>query len=259
MADRAQGLTFYLGTHEAHWLWMHPVSLFVSYRRIRRRGEGTTLRPALAPWALDSGAFSEIQEFGRWTVPAHVYAEAVDRYAAEIGQLDWASPMDWMVEPHMVERTGLSVREHQDRTIASVIELRQLVGSTPVIPVLQGWTLDEYLDHVALYAEAGFDLAAEPIVGLGSVCRRQNSDEIAQITRELASGGLDLHGFGVKMGGFGRYARNLASADSLAWSWNARRHPPMPGCTHKNCSNCIRWALRWRDSLLARGEQLALV
>ena len=39
----------------------------------------------------------------------------------------------------------------------------------------------------------------------------------------LASIGLRLHGFGVKAGGLVRYADCLASADSLAWSFEARR------------------------------------
>lgn len=52
-------------------------------------------------------------------------------------------------------------------------------------------------------------------------------------------------------GALKRYADVLASADSLAWSYAARRDPPMLGCVgHRNCANCVRYALRWRERLL---------
>jgi hypothetical protein len=97
-------------------------------------------------------------------------------------------------------------------------------------------------------------------VGLGSVCRRQGTREIAAIVSEPAGYGLALHGFGIKTKGLGTYADRLVSADSMAWSYVARRQPPLPGCVHRNCANCPRWALQWRDRLLSRiaTQQLSL-
>jgi hypothetical protein len=80
------------------------------------------------------------------------------------------SGSEWMCEPHIVARTGLSVREHQDRTVANYLELRRLAPSLPFIPVLQGWHLADYLHCLALYESAGIDLTAAPLSGLGSVC-----------------------------------------------------------------------------------------
>lgn len=251
-------MRFYLGTHEERWLARERAGpLFVSRRRLVRRSYGR-LRAA-SPWALDSGAFTELRDNGRWTVTPREYADDVERFAAEIGKLEWAAPCDWMVEPFMLTRTGLSLDEHLHRTVASVVELSELVESVPIVPVLQGWTLADYLRCVELYDDAGIDLTAEPLVGVGSVCRRQDSTEIAAIVGELAGLGIRLHGFGVKRDGFGMYARHLASADSLSWSFNARKNPPLAQCTHRSCSNCFEYALRWRDQTLARGEQLAFV
>jgi len=74
--------------------------------------------------------------------------------------------------------------------------------------------------------------------------------------RVLASQGLRLHGFGFKQQGLANAANILASADSMAWSYAARRKPPMPGCTtHKNCANCMRYALDWRERVLAIVER----
>jgi len=134
-----------------------------------------------------------------------------------------------------------------------------------IAPVLQGYTLDEYLRCVDLYDRAGVDLTLEPVVGLGSVCRRQGTAEAERIITTLASMGIKLHGFGFKLQGLAKVGRLLVSADSMAWSYDARRRPPLPGCRHKNCANCARFALLWRERVLAvldaaqeRPVQLAL-
>jgi hypothetical protein len=109
-----------------------------------------------------------------------------------------------------------------------------------------------YLACIDRYERAGIDLAAAPLVGLGSVCRRQATAQIGAITAELAAAGLRLHGFGVKRHGLARYADHLQSADSLAWSYAARRRPALAGCTgHRTCANCPRYALAWREQVLA--------
>jgi hypothetical protein len=154
--------------------------------------------------------------------------------------------MDWMCEPSMLAKTGLSVREHQERTVANYLEIR---ARGPFIPVLQGWTIDDYHACVGLYESVGVDLKALPLVGVGSVCRRQRTGEIADLMESLHAYGLRLHGFGVKTG-LDSYGQFLTSADSMAWSFRARRSAPLPGCRHKNCANCSIYALAWRERLL---------
>jgi hypothetical protein len=210
-------------------------------------------------WALDSGGFSELSLYGAWRTSPAAYAGAIVRYRDEIGSLAWVAPQDWMCEPSILAKTGRSVAFHQAATVASVVELRGRVGPL-VIAVLQGWDLGDYVACAERYRDAGLDLSAEPVVGLGSVCRRQGTSAIAALVGELAGYGLALHGFGIKTQGLGVYARHLASADSLAWSYTARRQAPLPGCTHRNCANCPRWALAWRDRVLRRvaTQQLSL-
>lgn len=194
-----------------------------------------------------------LKKHGRHITTPKDFAAAVIRDRDEIGGMDWASPQDWMCEPEMLAKTGLTVREHQRRTVDSVLELRAL--GADVIDVVQGYTLPEYLECVELYDKAGIDLRAAPVVGLGSVCRRQAMGEAAVIARELWRLGLRLHGFGVKITGLRNFGHLLTSADSMAWSkdayYAARRGIRHPGCTHKSCANCLRYALRWREQLLA--------
>lgn len=270
-------MRFYLGTHKPQWLTFPAftdVPLFLSHRALRERKRG--LRASVAPLSIDSGGFTELQKFGRWTVTPEDYVAALRGYRDQTGRLEWAAPQDWMCEDVVIQGgtfngvrfagTGLSVPEHQERTVANLLDLRALAPDLHIIPVLQGSTLDDYLRCANLYAEAGVDLHAEPTVGLGSVCRRQASAEIGSLVRELAEGGLRLHGFGVKADGLRLYGSHLTSADSLAWSYRARRDAHdrrllgLPssrhGCEHgadKNgaCNNCPVYALAWRERLLA--------
>lgn len=247
------GLRFYLGTHQPGWLAQTDVPLFVSDVRLSKY---RTLPKALGRWALDSGGFSMLSVHGTWSAgptPAE-YVARVRRYSDEIGGLDWAAIQDWMCEPFITAKTGLTVLEHQLRTVDSYRELSALAPDLPWAPVLQGFELADYVRCAQIYADAGVDLTAADIVGVGSVCRRQGTTEAARIMAALAQElpGIRLHGFGVKTDGLGKYGRLLASADSMAWSFNARRdQAPMPGCVgHKNCANCLRYALAWRGRVL---------
>jgi len=257
---------FLLGTHQPAWLASAGVSLFISDRRLRNYRR---LPTASAPWALDSGGFTELQYFGRWTTTPAEYIARVRRYRDEIGHLAWAAPQDWMCEDIVIHGgtagplrfvgTGLSVAEHQRRTVTNFLQLRAEAPDLPFVPVIQGFRAEEYLACVELYRQAGVDLAAEPLVGLGSVCRRQGTAEAHDIISSLHHQGITrLHGFGVKTLGLARYGHLLTSADSMAWSIDARRRrQPMRGCTgHKNCANCLRWALFWRRRLQQRLNDL---
>jgi len=97
-----------------------------------------------------------------------------------------------------------------------------------------------------MYARAGVDLWAEPLVGVGSICRRQNTPEIAALLQGLASTGLRLHGFGLKLGGLERATPYLTSADSMAWSFAARKRG------RPKDANCLIWAEEWRYEVLNR-------
>lgn len=244
---------FYLGTHHPHWLRLAGVPLFVSRRALERYKK---LPRAIAPWALDSGGFTELSKFGEWRVSAREYVALVRRYRDEIGQMEWAAPQDWMCEPQMVAKTGTSVARHQALTIYNFLELRELAPELPIIPVVQGWTMGDYWRCAEEYVKRGVDLAKEPLVGVGSVCRRQNTIRASLIINDLADQGVRVHGFGYKLQGLRASAgARLASADSLAWSYSARRNPPLPGCRHRNCANCRLYAMKWRlEALEAIGD-----
>lgn len=241
-------MRFYLGAEHADWLRRFAVPMMVSRRTLAGR---KTFPRALSAWVLDSGGFSELTLTGGWLITAAEYARTVLRIADEVGRLEWAAPQDWMTEPAILARTGKTVEEHQRLTLENFLELRPLLGAT-VIPVLQGWRYGDHVRHAEMYERSGVDLHAERVVGIGSVCRRQNTEEVAHIVRSVR--GLRLHGFGVKLGGVVRLADELASSDSMAWSYAGRRAGSVCG-THTNEAHCPVWAMAWRDRLLCRIEQ----
>jgi len=251
------GCRFYLGTHMPGQAWFDlGVPLFVSRVRLATR---KSLPRASAPWALDSAGFTALHT-GGYPLTVDEYAVEVRRYADEIGCLEWAAAMDYMCEPSVLAKTGGTVERHQRLTIENFVALRDLVGEFAA-PVLQGWEYGDHERHVEMYAHAGVDLFAEPIVGVGSICRRNADAEIARIVRPLAQAGLRLHGFGIRTRALGLLADDLTSADSMAWSAAGRRMQ-LPGCRgkgHRNEANCRRWAMAWREQQLQGLAQLALV
>lgn len=169
-----------------------------------------------------------------------------------------------MNEPVVLAQTGLTVAEHQRLTVENYLTLCTMAADLPFVPVLQGWDHEDYLRCADLYDAAGVDLAAEPVVGVGTVCRRQDTGFARQLMTDLHGMGLALHGFGIKGGGLS-YRDKMTSYDSMAWSFRARRDAGdrekrgLPrtryGCSHASCANCIRFALDWRDDLLMKTPQ----
>lgn len=234
---------FFLGTHLPEWLWHTSLQLFVSRRRLSRVKR---LNRRQNTWALDSGGFSELSLYGKWTIHPRLYVSEVRRYRDEIGCLDFAASMDWMCEPRILTKTGKTVREHQRRTIDNYLELTALAPELPWLPVLQGWEIEDYLRHAEDYATAGVKLCHLRRVGVGSVCRRQNTGWAVELMKALHKLGLSLHAFGYKLEGLRGSLPCLASADSMAWSAVARRDRiRLPGCAHLNCQNCLKYARKW--------------
>jgi hypothetical protein len=249
-------MIFHLGTHQANWLWSGQVdcSLFVSRRRLAVRKK---LKASVVPWCLDSGGFTELNLYGEWRTSEDEYLREIRKYQSEIGSLAWAAPQDWMCEPFVLSKTGKTVKEHQLLTIENFLSLRGKAPDLPIIPVLQGWARDDYLRHWELYERHGISLEAFPTVGVGSVCRRQSTQQGYEILQSLQP--LKLHGFGFKTLGLRRCWDLLASADSLAWSYAARKQRlKLEECTHSTCNNCPKWATQWRKEILSCPKQLNL-
>jgi hypothetical protein len=206
-----------LGVPEPAWMKTLHKPVFVSRNRFVRRGK-IVLQDINCPWALDSGGFTELSMHGRWTITAAQYVNIV-RVLASLGQMRWAAIMDWMCEDVMLKMTGKTVLEHQTLTVNNYLDLMYLDPTLPWVPVLQGYYPEDYKRHLTQYNQAGFDLSSLPLVGIGSVCRRQKFDEIHVVTHPCSPNALTLlarHAFSMLLTGDFTFYHALVRLNSSA-------------------------------------------
>lgn len=192
---------------------------FVSVNVLSKRKSGFPVKD----WIMDSGAFTTISKHGGYPEPVSVYADQIRRWK-DNGNLVAAVSQDYMCEEHMLERTGMNVRRHQELTIERYDALLAEDTGVYIMPVLQGYTPVSYVEHIRMYGDR---LKPGMYVGVGSVCKRnQDPSSIVMVLKAIKKERPDLrlHGFGVKTTALAwEYVRdNLESADSMAWSFAAR-------------------------------------
>jgi hypothetical protein len=202
-------------------------------------------------WIMDSGAFTTIAKHGSYPEPVSVYANHIRKWK-DNGTLVAAVAQDYMCEDIMLQKTGLTVADHQRLTIERYDALIAEDTGVYIMPVLQGYTPQSYLDHIALYGDR---LEKGAYVGVGSVCKRNASpSSIVQVLKAIKSvrPDLRLHGFGVKTTAlaWAEVRDNLESADSMAWSFAAR--------WDKGNGNDWREAVRFQDKINRQAVQLPL-
>lgn len=213
-------MRFFVGLHHPNHA-AHFDRCMVSVRRIAERRSDI---PA-SEWIMDSGAFTEVARHGGYRDGVDAYARQIERWAA-CGELVAAVAQDYMCEPFVLAVTGLGLGEHQRLTVERYDALTALRPNAYVMPVIQGYLPEQYAAHVRDYGER---LTPGMWVGVGSVCKRNGSpDKIAAALGAIkaARPDLRLHGFGVKLTALNdpRVRAVLWSADSMAWSFAARRN-----------------------------------
>lgn len=212
-------MNFYVGLHQPSDA-RHFDRCMVSVSRLRDRRSDFIVNE----WMMDSGAFMELKLHGRYRDSVATYAAHIRRWA-RCGRLIAAVAQDYMCEPFMLKRTGLDVATHQRLTIERYDALIAEQTGVYVLPVLQGYAPADYAAHLAQY---GARLTPGAWVGVGSVCKRNGDpsairDVLYTIAR--ARPDLQLHGFGIKRTALSSAVVRefLHSADSMAWSFAARR------------------------------------
>jgi hypothetical protein len=172
---------------------------------------------------MDSGAFTELKDHHRYRHSPAEYAAQINRWAGN-GRLLAAVAQDYMCESFILDKTGLTIADHQRLTVERYDELIRHVESAYVMPVLQGYAPADYVRHLRQY---GARLALGAWVGVGSVCKRnRRPKEIEHVLVAIKDErpDLQLHGFGIKTTALKSQLVNdlLATVDSLAWSSAAR-------------------------------------
>lgn len=223
----------------------------ISANALRRRN-GTFRHPVagkdfggLTDIALDSAGYVAMVRY-------KCYPWSVESYLDLAQSFPWAwwASMDFCCEPQIAANR----REVMERITMTAMKYSQLgalacerQGLKPPIPVLQGWEPDDYLRCVDMMGGAD---ELPDLCGVGSVCRRGvgRRDGILSIVGRL-DGALParvkLHLFGVKGDAIPMLLGHprIASVDSMAWNYAARRELPMPRTVAKCAGYMVDW---WR-------------
>jgi hypothetical protein len=240
---------FYIGIHNAKWIERINIPFMISRKRLEHR---KTFYKANTPYALDSGGFTELSTNGEWSITEQQYVDIVKRIVDNVGIPVFVAPQDRMCEPFVCKKSGKSVTQHIQETVYNYITLSELFNDyVYLLPVIQGYTLKEYIICIELYYKYGIDLTTYPLVGLGSVCRRQRTKEGINIIECIADLGINLHGFGLKTTALQKVSNKIVSSDSMAWSYSGRRIPNPSGKT-KNLANDYDYMMVWYKELKSK-------
>jgi hypothetical protein len=181
--------------------------------RVRRPPAGV-----LASLALDSGGFTAARKWGEYPWSVADYARWARILVAE-RPVDWVATMDYACEPGVNRQTWATNRQRIAATVAQARRCLDAAPALPWLPVVQGYTVEDYAACIAHYQTAGIPLA---YAGLGTMCGRP----VREARRILRTLGLwypqiRWHVFGLHLGVLrdDLAAAAVASWDSYAWNW----------------------------------------
>lgn len=241
-------MRFFCGMHSLAHAGRLP-RVFVSANRLRGRKAPIPAHE----WIMDSGGFSELLNHGAYRESPEQFAENARRWASNgSGKLLAVVSQDFMCAPPVLERTGASVADHQRLTIERYDRLLQLGVGTYLMPVLQGQVPADFVAHVKAYGDR---LAPGAWVAVGSIQPiSTNPAAVGAVLLAIkqARPDLRLHGLGLKGASLADSLCRamLESADSMAWSFAARREG-------RN-GNCASEAVRWVEKMDAAPRQSLL-
>lgn len=184
---------------------------------------------------IDSGGFTFFNEYDDYPFTIEEYLKKIDSISDRIA---YFASMDYPCEPELIRKRGSSVGEHIDKTIENIIKTHNLIKDkyphlkAKFVPVIQGWTIVDYINCVENYKTAGlwheYDYWA-----VGSVCRRNAVKQTKDILKAIkrTGGKKRLHAFGFKISNFkDRTIKHLLySCDSSAWGVEAMYTTPWKG------------------------------
>jgi hypothetical protein len=161
---------------------------------------------------LDSGGYLLLNLFG-------YYPFSVINFANLIAFLmpHFYATMDYPCEPDISRCLGLmSNIERIQATIENALKMMEWESHLPgqLVPVIQGYTLEEYQHCIRLYKQAG---AIREYMAVGSMCRRINTEELNRLIPGIYHaaqqvGVKRLHFFGLKL------SPDLIPLEKYIWS-----------------------------------------
>lgn len=254
MSDEIRGLTFFdgvaSGQQRSALQRLEPSHIMISYATKCNR-----------PWDGDYTLFVDSGGFHHMIAGTGEYERSDDEYLEYIETHEpalWAL-RDYPCEPELLDTYGRSVADHQQmtterhRTLLEAADRRDTPGQP--VTVLQGYTVNQYLEHYDALREQGI---LTNYVGVGTLCGREDIHEIAsvlQAVRDELGTGPGLHGFGLDKRALTveEVVEPLTSTDSAAYDFGyARKSDGRDEGESFTWRDCAREYLNWRHDLSRR-------
>ena len=161
---------------------------------------------------LDCGGFTLLNQYGDYPFTVVNYANLQAFLSA-----DFYATMDYPCEPEISRTLGLTSNyERIQATVENALKLMEWESHLPgqLVPVVQGYTLEEYQHCIKLYQQAG---AIRDYMAIGSMCRRISTAEINRLIPGIyhaaqQAGAKRLHFFGLKL------SPDLIPLEKYIWS-----------------------------------------
>lgn len=150
---------------------------------------------------LDCGGYLILLKYGYYPFSVVNYANLIVRLRP-----DFYATMDYACEPSLVNQAKAKIKTVKGRieaTVKNAIELAEWESQLPgqMVPVIQGYTLREYLLCLRLHAEVG---TIRDYMAVGSMCQRTSDEELRELIPGIyyaaqKAGCTKLHFFGLKL------------------------------------------------------------
>lgn len=160
------------------------------------------------PYVIDSGGYNVMSNYGGYPWSIKEYHKFLEE-----ANFNWSAVMDYACEEKFDDI--MTVEERMEKTVENTIKHFDLEPNYNLLPVLQGRTINQYLESYDMLKDHGIDISR---VGLGTVCRISSSEEIIETENRIREEtDIDwIHGFGVKINAY-KMGATFESADSFAW------------------------------------------
>lgn len=177
--------------------------------------------PTIERLFIDSGGFGVHKRFGEYPYSLDQYLEYVN-YMMDHWPVKEVAILDYPCEPEVNRQTHSTNLDRIRATVENAIRCYDTDASIPWVPVIQGFTVEEYFICWGLYQDAGIkaDLWA-----IGSVCARKRIGGIRRIVTAVKDRTRQrIHAFGLNLPSIEdpQVFFALESSDSAAWNWWAR-------------------------------------
>lgn len=171
---------------------------------------------------LDSGCFSFFSRYAEYPFELQTFLDLA-YHVREQSPLYRVVTLDYPCEPEINRKQHSTNEERIARTVERAIECIDADSSLSWLPVIQGYSIQEYLACIDLYREQGVE---SEFWAIGSICSRKGQPyKVREIICRIkeALGDVRLHAFGLSL----LYLQDpqifgaLFSSDSAAWNWGA--------------------------------------